>query len=588
MYCLYEEHFLLYCLYIGWLVLQAVIAFLVLIVLVVLLFFISSVFCIICLLSSLFGYISDMMKHPWANMYYLNPKLEQNKQLYELVNRISRNIKGPKIHIIYISNEFNAAVTSKYTLTPFRRNVLLLGYPLLCSLSFRGLTGCLGHEIGHLSHNHNSSLVFIFMIHSFCTNIHLGIFSFVLYPWLKYWLLAISRTILPLYRKYEIEADRYIVDTLGKEYAIAFQVEIFLKSHLFRKYGEELFYKMLQDDWSEYDIACQMRHYLQNNLPEEQAIKKLQRGIQSIPNILDEHPSFSERLKLAGDTNIMDYAHFNADAFEQFILFKNEFCNDINQYFHVILAPNAESIRQNKTEADQWLQKHPLSVEMNQDEIYYALEALGSSGRPEERNAFLDKCLSLFPDNPELLCRKALIIADDDPEEAKNILEKSLLKAPTLYASTASDFLLQYYMDSGEMEKLKTFLKISEEGITNVIKFTSATLSEKDTLDAWPMTQELQDSFCELFFKSYKIINRAYCVQRHIDKQTSLSTVFIVLELKYSFWSYIENPVDMCNKLNQNCDSFQFEICPTKFCRLYLDPIPNACFYDRNNIKNSN
>lgn len=104
---------------------------------------------------SLWGYLLAALNRPWKGLYLLRRK--QYPNFYRKVNWISRKVKGPKIHAIYLTHEMNAAVSSSFVWIPFlRRNVLMVGYPLLCALSRRAFLGCLAHEIGHLSRKHLS------------------------------------------------------------------------------------------------------------------------------------------------------------------------------------------------------------------------------------------------------------------------------------------------------------------------------------------------------------------------------------------------------------------------------------------------
>ena len=89
-------------------------------------------------------YLAALRDRPWKQMMKLEPR--DYPELYRKVNWIACRMKAPKIHRIYLSAEFNASVGSMFTFVPgLRTNVLMIGYPLLCSLISKGVIAVLAH-----------------------------------------------------------------------------------------------------------------------------------------------------------------------------------------------------------------------------------------------------------------------------------------------------------------------------------------------------------------------------------------------------------------------------------------------------------
>ena len=77
-------------------------------------------------------------------------------QFFALLDRLKARLDTPAVHQVLVTDEFNAAVTQVPRLGVFgwHRNYLLLGLPLLRSLSVVQLEAVLAHELGHHVHRH--------------------------------------------------------------------------------------------------------------------------------------------------------------------------------------------------------------------------------------------------------------------------------------------------------------------------------------------------------------------------------------------------------------------------------------------------
>jgi Zn-dependent protease with chaperone function len=79
--------------------------------------------------------------------------------LFQLLDRLRKELQTPPIHVVLVTPEFNAAVSEipRLGLFGWHRNYLLLGLPLLQVLTREQFTAVLAHELGHLSHGHARS-----------------------------------------------------------------------------------------------------------------------------------------------------------------------------------------------------------------------------------------------------------------------------------------------------------------------------------------------------------------------------------------------------------------------------------------------
>ena len=77
-------------------------------------------------------------------------------ELFQALERIRRKVKGPAIHHVLLSDEFNASIQQipRYGLFGGGTNHLVIGLPLLMALDRGRFLSVLAHEYGHLRGDH--------------------------------------------------------------------------------------------------------------------------------------------------------------------------------------------------------------------------------------------------------------------------------------------------------------------------------------------------------------------------------------------------------------------------------------------------
>lgn len=566
----------------AWLFAQSCLMFLLVAgILFFLFFFREWGFLLVCLGISLFVYVTVMLNRPWKGLL----KLERRKYaaIYRRINWISRKVHGPKIHAVYLSPEFNASVSSVFTFLPFlRRNVLILGYPLLSSMSGKAVTGFLAHEIGHLANNHLSVSCVFYSLVTFWENLYLGVFNFITGLWLRFYLPAVHVAALPIYRRHEIEADRFIVGALGPEYAAAALVENTLAAARYRKF--DIREKYFSEEWDSFDIASFLRDYFHTPLPPEEAGKIIGTAMRSMTPVNEEHPPFRKRLEIAGVRDWRSYSAAKPDALDKLIGKDPAFYEDVNRFLHELCDPVAEDSRIIRQEAADYLLRYSSDdPEVCMEYISDMVNALQVTGRERECDDFIMRCYAAHPEIPEVACRYGIVLAGrDDPEKGIEIIEQAVSACPSLIFM-ANDTLVMYYLETGDTARLKAFFEMRSGQMNRISDKLEAELDCRDELSAFTPNAAMLKHLTERL-KKLKQVARAYCVQRKIEKGSSESVKFIVLEQRTSGSSFrLVRPVeDLLDELSEEF-CFRFEVREKSFCRKYLDHIPGALFYDREN-----
>jgi Zn-dependent protease with chaperone function len=82
---------------------------------------------------------------------------EEAVPLFQEIDRLRRELKVPRFHKVFLTDEFNASVVQVPRLGIFgwQKNYLTLGIPLLATLSPEQFRAVLAHELGHISGAHS-------------------------------------------------------------------------------------------------------------------------------------------------------------------------------------------------------------------------------------------------------------------------------------------------------------------------------------------------------------------------------------------------------------------------------------------------
>jgi Zn-dependent protease with chaperone function len=81
---------------------------------------------------------------------------QNHPEIFELVETVRAQLNAPKIDAVYLTTELNAAAVQRPVRGIFGpwRNEMVIGLPLLFTLSRAELAGIIGHELGHISGAH--------------------------------------------------------------------------------------------------------------------------------------------------------------------------------------------------------------------------------------------------------------------------------------------------------------------------------------------------------------------------------------------------------------------------------------------------
>lgn len=230
-------------------------------------------------------------------------------ELFEIIHKLQQQLNAPDFHKVLIVEDLNAGVVQipRFLGLGSSQNYLLLGLPLLKSLTVAQFTAVLAHEFGHLAKNHAQFSNWIYrqrirwtqLVEVLEQNQSRG--DFLFRPFLNRFVPYFTAYSFPLAQANEYEADAIAVQlTSSQSTAEALTTVSIISQYLDEKYWTEI-YKHA-DDMPQPVMTpfFNLTHALTHELEKENTTAWLSVSMQQMTTHLDTHPSLQDRLKAIG------------------------------------------------------------------------------------------------------------------------------------------------------------------------------------------------------------------------------------------------------------------------------------------------
>ena len=145
--------------------------------------------------------------------------------LYALVEEVRRAVDAPQIHSIIITGDFNAsAVVDSSSWQSRRRRTLVLGLPVLTTLSMPELRAVIAHELAHFSGAHDAFAAWVYRLRQSWLALRTALDGRLATPVYIYWLIRwyvprLHAASAAVARRHEIVADRAAATVAGSRAA---------------------------------------------------------------------------------------------------------------------------------------------------------------------------------------------------------------------------------------------------------------------------------------------------------------------------------------------------------------------------------
>jgi Zn-dependent protease with chaperone function len=224
-------------------------------------------------------------------------------ELFRLIDELSDRLKAPKIHHIVINYDHNAAIyqTPHLGWQEWHHNYLVLGLPLLQSLSPEQFKATLAHELGHLANNDSSFTSYIYRVRRIWEQLTFDNNLFI-FQWFFRW----YEPLIKAYSFVSVRDREYAADELAKritspEIAASDLIQTYIYQHYLQEvFGRELDRQARLVETPPVNAVTQMLAALRQPLDPRTTQIWLGLILGQATDTDDTHPCLSDRLAAVG------------------------------------------------------------------------------------------------------------------------------------------------------------------------------------------------------------------------------------------------------------------------------------------------
>jgi Zn-dependent protease with chaperone function len=460
----------------------------------------------------------------------------QVPHLFALVDELTTKLQAPRFHNILLNQEFNAAVVQVPRLGIFgwQENYLLLGLPLMQSLSLEQLKAVLAHELGHLSGNHSRFAGWIYRLRKTWMQIyerlhesdHHGA-SVLFNRFIDWYWPSFNAYSFVLARIDEYEADRCAAQLAGASNTAEALINVEVKA----RFLENSF-------WS--DIQKQVEHQpdppekayssmltvLHNPIAEEQSNKWVEQALAKKTSNTDTHPCLADRLKSLGYSiaqlqTLPQPATIQTSAAEHLLgnnlhQFVTQFDLDWQQAASTPWRQRYAYLQETKGKLqalEQKAQIQTLSEQEAWEQICYTLELLGSeAGLP-----LLDDFLNKQPDHAEANYILGQILLNQADSTGISYIEKAIAQRID-WVIDGCNLISNFFLQQGQTAEANKYGERAEEHYQLLLKAQQerANASHRDSFKPHTLkASEVSELKQQLI--PYSEIKEAYLVEKVVS-----------------------------------------------------------------------
>ncbi len=393
--------------------------------------------------------------------YYL--KKNEAPALEKTIKKLSSKLKTPKIHAIVLNDEYNASVVQnpKFGLFGPKRNVLLIGIPLISSLTREQFTSVLAHELAHISHSDTAFGAMIYrvrmtwaqLMHSLEKNEQFG--TFIFRKFIKWYYPRYSAYTFVMARQAEYAADAASAKVTSPETVRDMLCTISVGGQFFyQKYFNELFEECSKtnDQPKPYGDFFKKTQELDKFLCEDYLNQRLEMK----SNVADTHPCMMDRLKAVGMEPVVTQ---NTESAIEFF-FANP--DSILQHFDQLWLENNEEKWNEQissyNDSKQRLQELENMEELDLHGLFERALLTRDIIGPEPAAVLLEEIIEHYPAEraiPAYLRLGDIYLSKETTALKGEVLIRKAMEIDWECKEEALNQLCEYYYYTGQMEALE-------------------------------------------------------------------------------------------------------------------------------------
>lgn len=477
---------------------------------------------------------------------------ENAPALFDLIGEVTHALRGPQVHHVLLSEDFNASVVQvpKFGMFGWLRNYLVVGLPLLRALSPAEFRAVLAHEVGHLSGKHGgrfSGRIYSLrqswyqLLIQVSQERHYASFLFV--PFLKWYAPYMSAYSFVLRRAQERHADEYAVEWVGKEVAATALVRLTTEDrNLAENFWPRFFRQSKDQERAPRDPFVQMLGSMNQPIGPITTQKWFYEALRVPTGYDDSHPALADRLaaigfpkdspQLAELTDALIKADERGESAESYYIkeLPENFLDWLNRLWRERLnqAWNESHVQSKQgqkrlDELNSQANERPLTIE----EQWERVAIVARLEEPKVALPLIEGVLNEQPDHVGANFSKGAILLKDleDPDGIKYLEKAMQLDRDTI--GDGSLLLSGFYFNQGRKELAEEFRLRAEEHFNRQMKQQqmAVTFSEKDHFIPHGLDEQKMKEIREQVGKVHGL-DAAFLVRKVIEEPDT--TVYIL------------------------------------------------------------
>lgn len=487
--------------------------------------------------------------------------------LFSLIDEIIAKTNSPKVAKVFLDDQFNASVCQvpRLGVLGWTKHYLVLGYPLMASLSPEHFKAVVAHEFGHVSKNHSAFSLWIYRVNMtwffLAGSCNEGPLKLLIHPFAKWYVPLLNAVTFPSGRQHEYEADFFAGETVGKdivaEALLALEVQACnFNENLVKPFWDQSLNIEKPPESSFHKMICGK---MKEPLSPEKSAEFLARGLKRKTSVTDTHPSVEDRISALGEKPRTP-APFAVSAAEKY--FGEELGNiaaTLDREWLANSEPQWKQAYQNALEANKRIQEaekkefHNLTFEQKMD---YAIAVEFAKGADAAREIFR-KLMEDYPDSPIVHFSLGRILLVKNSEDGLAYMKNAIEKDVTL-TNPAVSFVSAYLVENGRPDELDSWYGLEEDSESKILKAHKelGIFNVRHNYLPHNIEAEILEKIRNVLIKNGKI-KQAYLVKKEVIGAGASVPVFL---LAITTRSFCLSDADITFKIANQLGFFPYKI----------------------------
>lgn len=478
-------------------------------------------------------------------------------ELAQLVDRLAREIGVENLRRILLVPEFNASVVQvpKYGAFGFADNYLMIGLPLLQSISSNQLTAILSHEFGHLSSNHSKFDAWIYRLSiaysKLLANSNSQDSSGAIFKvFLNWYVPLLNAYSFVLRRRNEYTADNFAVKIAGASSTADALILIDVYSlNLDEQFWSMVYHSVHEEAEPPADVFARLGSFVKEDIEINKAQDLLERCLLETTNYADTHPCLRDRLQAIGYTNKINLPpRVDLTAAEKYLGNSlDRVTQQLNDIWHQSVLPNWQEryqyVQTSKSGMLQ-LQQKVQNDGLTADELLQL--ACWTSEFEETANAIrmLEDGLEKYPDRGDFNYNLALMLLEiSDTASAITRFERAMQLEPE-YIPSICERLYQLSYQAKDRKIADLCQTIIDRNIESLSagRQERINIDKKDLLEPHNLATDEIERLCALI-NGFPEVKNAYLVRKHVKNFDHKPHYFLIVIYHYPWYKFVDAEV---------------------------------------------